>query len=232
MARSKSKAVVKKVEESKEVEILSAEEVQKIDEAVNFINQQANAPARSLLEIGKYLLETFFDNDPKKVQDRAPRKGVSLRKLAEHPDIYMSYRNLSNAVRLALQEDVFKSVKYKDLTDSHKLLLFSVDGATNKEKLKIADKVIAENLSVRGLHEMLVKKNLLASRGRPSLSEGTPDRNEAFDPLKSFFRPIEKLARLDLDDDFNIEELSDSQFDALRRLRDKLDYLISQRTED
>ncbi len=143
----------------------------------------------------------------------------------------MSNRNLSNAVKLAIQEDLFRNNKYNDLSDSHKLLLFNIEGASDKDKLKFADKVFAEKLSVRGLHDALVKKNLLASRGRPSLSEGTHERSESFDLLKSFYKPIEKLANLELDDDnYRVAELSDSQFEVLKRLRDKLDHLIARRT--
>lgn len=225
MAKSKAKAVVKKVEEPKEVDILSAEEVRKMDEAVNFINQQANAPARSLLAIGKYLLETFFDNDPKKVDDRAPRKGVSLRKLAEHKDLALNHQSLSNAVKLAIQEDIFKAEKYTALTESHKLILFRLHD--KKAKLKYADKVIKENLSVRKLHEVLEGAKLLPPRGRPHLTDGG-----APDLFSSFIHPLEKLAYFDFSfDSDTAEQLTDEQFDALTSLKDKLEKLIELRSK-
>ncbi len=225
MAKSKSKAVVKKVEESKEVEILSAEEVQKIDEAVQFINQQANAPAKSLLDIGKYLLETFFDNDPKKVDDRAPRKGISLRKISDHPDIALNHQALSNAVKLAVQEETFRADKYSALTESHKLVLFRL--RDKKEKLKFADKVIKENMSVRKLHEVLETAKLIPARGRPELSAvGAPDL------FSSFIHPLEKLAHLDFSfDSDDVEKLTEEQFDALTSLKDKLEKLIELRSQ-
>jgi hypothetical protein len=219
----KGKALVKK--EKVEVEILTAEEIKKIDEAVEFINRQANAPARSLLEIGKYLLETFFESDPKKVDDRAPRKGISLRKLAEHKDIALNHQALSSAVKLAVQEDLFKAEKYKALTESHKLVLFRL--GDKKEKLKFADKVVKEKLSVRKLHEVLEGAKLLPPRGRPQLSDGG-----APDLFSSFIHPIEKLANFDfLFDSDTAEKLTDDQFNALSALKDKLEKLIELRVK-
>ncbi len=223
MAKSKSKAVVKKVQEA-EVEILTAEEVKLLDEAVAFINQQANAPAKSLIEIGKYLLDKFFENDPKKVDDRAPRKGISLRKLAEHEDISMNHQTLSNAVKLAAQEHLFEAPKYQSLTESHKLLLFRL-GKKDKEKIKFADKVVKDNLSVRKLNDVLVGAKLLAARGRPELGSGS-----APDLFASFIHPIEKLANFDFSFDIDTaNQLTDEQFDALKALKDRLEKIIELR---
>lgn len=224
MPKSKAKAVVKKVDET-EVDVLTADEVKLLDEAVAFINQQANAPAKSLIEIGKYLLEKFFENNPKKADDRAPRKGISLRKLAEHDDISMNHQTLSNAVKLAAQEHLFTDPKYQSLTESHKLLLFRI-GKKDKEKIKYADKVVKDNLSVRKLNDVLVGAKLLAARGRPELGSG----GSAPDLFASFIRPIEKLANFDLSFDVDTaNQLTEKQFDALKALKDRLEKIIALR---
>lgn len=221
---SPKNAVVKK--DKAEAEVLTAQEVKKIDDAVKFINKQANAPAKSLLDIGKYLLENFFDDDPQNVNNRAPRKGFSLRRLSEHPDIAMNHQTLSNAVKLAVQEDLFKSDKYKALTESHKLLLFKL-GDDDKAKLKFADKVLKENLSVRKLHNVLVGANLIAQRGRPELSDGSPP-----DLFSSFMNPIERLANFDITiDPGTAEKLTNKQLEALTALKEKIEKLIELRSK-
>ncbi len=223
MSPKKKDAVQKK---DRKIGIQTAEGKKRINAAVKFINNKANAPAKSLLDIGKYLLEHFFDNDPKKVDSRAPRKGVSLRQLANHPDIALNHQALSNAVKLAIQEDLFKSDKYKSLTESHKLILFKL-GDDKKIKLKFADKAVKENLSVRKLHNVLVEARLLAPRGRPELSQGSPS-----DMFLSFMNPIERLASFDVPlDPETAEKLTDDQFNALTALKEKIEKLIELRAK-
>ena len=95
---------IKDVSKRDEFEALTKGEEKILDDAVKFINGRLNKAARSLIEIGQFLLDKFFEGDPDKARNRAPRKGVSLRKLAERDDLDMSYASLSNAVNLAVQE--------------------------------------------------------------------------------------------------------------------------------
>jgi hypothetical protein len=217
---TKKKIVVKK--EKQEIEILTAAEVKKIDKAVNFINKQANAPAKSLLEIGKYLLKEFFDDDIKKVEDRAPRKGISLRKIAEHEDITMTFMSLSNAVRLAAQESLFTDDKHKTLTETHKLLLFSLPD--DKTKKSYAAIVVKENLSIRAFRDLLTSKGLIAARGRAGISGG----KIATDPFDRFFSPIERLLSFDIDPDaVDSKALTLERVNALTELRNRIDKLLA-----
>lgn len=220
---AKSKAIVKMDEETK-VEILTAEEVKKIDEAVEFINKQANSTAKSLLAIGLYLLKEFFDGDVKKAEDRAPRKGISLRKIAEHEDIFHSFMTLSNAVRLAAQESLFSDTKYNSLTESHKLLLFRLPD--DKTKKSYAEKVINEDLSYRGLQDKLIKAGYIVPRGRKELTEGVKKALKK-DPFAKFFTPIEKLVGFDWDFD-SVEEFdfTEERLTALRSLKERIEKLL------
>ncbi len=203
--------------------ILSRTELKAIDDAVRYINRKSNEGARSLIEIGEYLLQKFFDNDPSKVEDRAPRKGISLRKLAEHPDISLSFMSLSNAVRLAVQEHLFIDDKYKALTDSHKIALFQIPD--DEMKLHYADRVLDEGLSVRGLREMLEDAQYLATRGRPSL-KGETD-TPARDMYSSYFKPIDKLLKLDFSlENIQLEEISDDRMEMIMVLKGRLDKII------
>jgi len=203
--------------------ILSRTELKAIDDAVRYINRKSNEGARSLIEIGEYLLQKFFENDPSKVEDRAPRKGISLRKLAEHPDISLSFMSLSNAVRLAVQEHLFSDPKYKALTDSHKIALFQIPD--DETKLEYADHVIEHGLSVRGLREMLEDAQYLATRGRPALKGET--KAPVRDLYSSYFKPIDKLLKLDFSiDTLPIEELSDDHMEMIVALKGRLDKIV------
>ena len=210
---------------SPDVEILTAAEIQQIDAAVTFINSKANESAKSLVDIGAYLLETFFDNDIKKAEDRAPRKGISLRKLADHRDIMLSYRSLANAMRLADQNHLFMDAKYHVLTESHRLLLLQVD--TEKSKMKFADQTVKDKLSVRGLRDMLIQEGCITPRGRGALPAGKTDKDPA-DAFSAFIKPISKLVKLDLPvDKIAVDGLSGDQIQAIEKLKDRLEAILA-----
>ena len=218
---ARKKAVVKK--EIQEVEILTAEDIKKIEEAVIVINEKANSTAKSLIEIGQYLLKEFFDNDIKKAEDRAPRKGISLRKIADHKDITLSFMSLSNAIRLAGQESLFTHEKYKELTETHKLLLFSL--SDDKAKKSYADKVVKDKLSVRALRDTLVEKGFILPRGRTAISS-EKRLTAGKDPLITFFTPLEKLADFDVDL-FQEEDITQERIAVLESIKDRIEKLLA-----
>lgn len=217
---AKEKAVVKK--EKQDVEMLTPAEQKKVDEAVQFINSKGDATARSLIEIGQYLLKTFFDGDIKKVEDRGPRKGISLRKIADHSEIMFSYKSLHNATHLAHQEHIFTDPKYKNLTATHKLLLFAVKD--DKKKKSYADIVLKENLSVNKLRDRLIESKFILPRGRGTLTEHSEIDD---DPFESFIKPIEKLMKLNVEvDNFDVKQLSEDHILALNNLKKRIDALL------
>ena len=107
-AEAKKPAVKKAV--VKQDEGLTLQGQKAVDDAVAFINKRIDTASSSIIEVGQYLLKHFFEGDIQKAQDRAPRKGISLRKLAEHPDLNISFAGLSRAVNLAVQEEEIGSV--------------------------------------------------------------------------------------------------------------------------
>lgn len=204
-------------------QVLTKEQSRALNDAVKFINRKSNEGARSLIEIGEYLLRNFFEGDPRKVEDRAPRKGISLRKLAEHEDICMSFMTLSNAVKLAVQESLFEDEKYKALTESHKIALFQI--RDDDAKLSFADRVVDEKLSVRDLRELLIDAQYVATRGRPVVAGESSD--DSADPYSAYFRPIDKLLKLDFSvDKIELNQLSDDRIEAMVKLKGQLDKII------
>jgi hypothetical protein len=208
-----------------EIEILTAEEIKQLDEAVTFINTKANESAKSLVEIGDYLLKTFFENDIKKAEDRAPRKGISLRKIAAHKDIMLSYRSLANAMRLADQNHLFSGAKFRNLTESHRLLLLNV--TEESQKMAFAEKSMKEKLSYRGLRDVLIKENYITPRGRGALPSGDSDL-EPDDVFTAFFKPIDRLIKMNFAiDHIELDRLSDSQIQAMTQLKDRLEEILA-----
>jgi len=156
-----------------EADETSPVEQKKFDEAVVFINDKLNTAARSMIDIGQYLLRQFFNNDPRLVQEHySVKQGLSLRKLSQRPDLDVSYASLSNAVQLAVQEErVFKQLPNPAIiTETHKLLLLQVND--DEAKLRYADVIHQQHLSTRALRELLIEDKIIMPRGRPTLQGG------------------------------------------------------------
>ena len=151
-----------------------------INNAVLFINDHTNRMADSPLEIGRYLLRTFFNDDPGLALNHSPSKTLSLHDLADHPDISLSYQSLQRFTRLASLEK-----KYFDgegtaspsgstliqLGASVKLLLLRLE-EKNPELIRVyAERAVRENLSFRKLQDILREDGHISARGLGALEE-------------------------------------------------------------
>ena len=213
---------------------LTTQERKALDEAVSFVNTRLDKSAASLIEIGEYLLSRFFAGDPEKVHDRAPRKGVSLRKLAEHPDILMSFPQLSRAVALAVQETQLSSVSTsKHLTASHKILLAAIENNTDlseKDLLALKKRYIAlierDELSVREFHDLLIKDRYARPRGLAAV-EDEAERKLLRSGFQSIVNPFREILELNLDRLFEMPEANiKNAYNAIIEARKKMDAII------
>ncbi|MCD4655010.1 hypothetical protein K8T06_13880 [bacterium] len=193
---------------------LTKQNRQKLDRAVLYINTKANEAVNTLLCIGKYLLSEFFDNDLAKVRTRAPRKELSLRKLAERDDLNLSYRSLSNAVRLAVQERRFFSHNgtFSRLTESHKILLLNLD--TDRDTIRFAKEVVNEGLSVRKLKQRLVDNEFIELPGRRP--KRLNRRTLPYQRLIKLVTPFSLLNQMDMSS-IDIGQIPDSEKGILRQ---------------
>lgn len=182
----------------KPVEILTKQEAKMLDGAVEFINERMYSISENMIEIGAFLLENFFDGDIKKVKDHAPKKGISLRKLADHPDIDISYSGLSRAISLAVQEKRLGAVATpQQLTPSHKVLLLNVDNVDEKKKL--AKEVKQKKLSVRQFKEVLKKEGHTKPRGRTAgKTKAAPKQVPS--SLQFYLDPFEAIIKIKFDE--------------------------------
>ena len=231
---AKKAAVIKK-EKAKPTETALAKEQQKvITEAVYFINDKANSMVKPLFEIGQYLLQHFYKNDPAQFRSKDPTKDQSLQALVDHPDLQMSHTSLYNAIELAIRGTSLQEKKYAALTDSHKILLCKIDD--DEEKLKYADHAVKEKLSVRGLRSLLKEKEAISLPGRRKGSTSSDGESKAY---QSIFEPVELIENLTLDT-IDFETLTPENItsleDAIKKAKSKLDACLkklkeSQKTE-
>ncbi len=216
-------------------EALSPRDLAALDEAAAFINARIDKSAEGLIEIGQYLLKRFFDDDLEKFGARAPRKGISLRKLAEHPDILMSYPQLSRSVGLATQERQLASVStLKQLTASHKLMLLAIDeraGLGAKDLLTLKKHYVTlvekDGLSVRRLRDVLENDGYVKRRGLATVAS-EDERKLLRSGFHKLIDPIESMASLDIKRVLALPSPNlKNAYDAAKKARLRLDTLIN-----
>lgn len=217
-----------------ETEALSAKQQNAIEEAVHFINQRVDHASSSIIEVGQYLLKHFFQDDVSKVRDRAPRKSLSLRKLAEHPDLTLTYSALSRAVALAVQEKQLATVAApQQFTPTHKVLLLSVDSIEDlnekqrlERKKKYLERIEKEKLSARRFQELLVSDGVIKPRGLAAV-EDEAERKLLRSGFHKMLDPIEKIAKIDLTKLINLPAKDFKVIcETAKKARERLDSFI------
>lgn len=231
------KAFVKKavVKHEPQEDALSPKEAKALDDAVAYINGRMNTASVSVIEIGQYLLKHFFGDDPSKASDRGSRKGLSLRKLAEHPDLTLTYSALSRAVSVAVQEKQLSTVAtLQHTTASHKILLLNIDdsgGMDEKKALELKKKYLAqiekEQLSVRKFRDLLEADGYVKQRGLGAI-ESEAERKLLRSGFHKLIDPFESIVELDLKRLLELPSTNlKSAYDAAKKARMRLDAIIT-----
>ncbi len=213
---------------------LSPKEARALDDAVAYINGRMNIASVSVIEVGQYLLSHFFGDDPSKALDRGSRKGLSLRKLAEHPDIPLTYSALSRAVSVAVQERHLPAVAtLQQTTASHKILLLSIDEAPDgdvNKAIEIKKKYIAriekEHLSVRRFRDILEADGFLKLRGLGAI-ENENERKLLRSGFHKLVDPLESIVALDVKRILDLPSTNlKSAYDTAKKARMRLEAII------
>jgi hypothetical protein len=129
-----------------------------IENAVHFINEKANELVYSGYEqIGRYLLERFFNNDIILASSRSPRKPASYSALCRREDLSIHPARLGVMVRVAAQEEFFASEKLpsEKLSYTHKAELVKLPD--NPQKIELARECVTKSISSRELAEKVSK---------------------------------------------------------------------------
>jgi hypothetical protein len=123
-----------------------------IDEAVAFINERvASHVYNGSLEIGRYVLERFFNNDIRLAGSKNPFKPISYRKLCVHPELSVSRTTLTEMVRTAAQSRFFieNGIPEDAILYTNKVSLARLEN--NEDKLELVRACIEEGLTTREL---------------------------------------------------------------------------------
>lgn len=146
-----------------------------IQQAVKLINDTFYETEKSnvkWIEVGEFILDKFFHNDPQLAFSKRGDKGESFRKLSDSDKIQVSHVTINQAVRAAYQEREFAQRNYENrdkLTYTHKVILSRI--SDYQEKIKLANDCVEEELTTRNLQEkvaLLIKEN--AKKNEPSPS--------------------------------------------------------------
>jgi hypothetical protein len=144
-----------------------------VDDAVVWLNQKAiDTLTRGMTEIGEYILDKFYNNDPALARSRGP-KMASFRALVdrcETRELRLSKSTLNNAVGLVLMLRTLPAgaTAFTELGPSQQLALLPVRNPTIAEQLAV--EATSRHLSVRQLKKMVAeerKKLKEAQRKRP-----------------------------------------------------------------
>ncbi len=204
-----------------------------LDDAAAYINEQFNRVADSMMAIGRYLLKTFFDDDPDKVKDKSSRKSVSLRQLSQHPDMTMSFSALRRAVDLAIHERTcFTDSTLNQLSSSHKILLLRIENQDPRLIKKYGKQAVKEGLSVRKLEELLIKDGHLLPRGAGAI-DGEQRKlikfglSKIVSPLDDFLETnLDTFDEKSSDSDDTSKEAVEITIDKMIKAKAKLDEYI------
>lgn len=205
-----------------------------LDDAVHTINRiVARKGLETALEVGQYLLDTFFDGDPGTFRSGADDH-ISFRALAQREDLVVSYSWLSRAVGVVEQVKALpEDVAYR-LSLSHHYKLLAIRDEDLKQRL--ATEAAEDGLSRRAL-EQRIRQLREQTRGKSNAGRPTlPAVMKAARKTRKLFegvidegvRPEEFERVSDEDLDALIEEL-DGSAARLRTLTSQLDRLRRQR---
>jgi hypothetical protein len=129
-----------------------ASEEERVEAAVRWINRKVQSTVHfGLLQIGYYLLNTFFGGSVEEALSRNPHKQHSFRRLCRRPDLLISSTHLVSSVKLVVQEkQLGEDRDFQKLAVSHKIALLGVGSLETKRAL--ARRAAGEGLSVRALN--------------------------------------------------------------------------------
>ena len=207
-----------------------------VDEAAAWITARVAATLKlGAREVGEYILDRFFRNDPALAKSRSPHKNASFRLLAEKcgtPELPISKTWLNNAVGVALMTRQLPATAtaFKELPPSYQETLLPLRDPTKVEKL--AKLALSRELSFRELRQSVAEERSklpkARSKGRPASPIVIKVLRES---LRRFVLPGGKRSFSKAD----VEDLDEQQrkdaLQAAETIIDKLKDLVSKLKE-
>lgn len=158
-----------------------------------------------MLEVGQYLIKTFFDGDYEAAKKKKGNKIKSLhqviKQIVQSGEKDYSKSWMYNSINLVLESKAFESFQsYGKLSSSCKVLLLPVKDELLKKEL--IEKAAEENLSV--------------SKLRTLIKEGKPNKPK---DLVSFLKKVKSVQNTTVEDilqEFNTLNLAKEEYDELK----------------
>ena len=159
---------------------------------------------QTMLEVGRYLRDTFFDGDADAFDQRAGGH-VSFRALSKHPDVLFDHNFLSKSVRVVQLVERLPPAVAASLTMTHHQRLLSV--SDTDQRLELAIRAAEERWTTRELEDQLRKVVKPRTRGRPrkpALVKAIARIGKALDAAVS-----EPFSQLELGDEVLAEQVDE-----------------------
>lgn len=132
----------------------------KIEQAVRWLQgckaRMENELTLFAKEIGDYLIEEFFEDDPDLVSSQNPNKNFSFRKLCNEPGLPFSESSLRRFIQVAVNFRILPKEKAQKLLPSHHVVLYQV--ADPDERKQVGIEAADNQVSVRKLRKMVQGK--------------------------------------------------------------------------
>ena len=176
--------------DQKKDENLPVKEKTKIDKAVQYINEKIGKRYyETAIDVGNYVLKTFFRDDINEVKSKNPKKLLSFNKLCARPDLEVHPKHLNQMVLVAAQErlliDKLGVDKVNNLGYSLKVELLKIQD--DKMRTKIALEWIANPKTIAA-----AKKDIASLReSNPAVSDIIPINSPFVGQLKTISEWVE-----------------------------------------
>lgn len=196
---------------------LTEEEKKLIEEAVHKVNNiKYNTILNAYSEIGKYILDTFFEGKPELAASRDPNKLDSFGKLCKRNDLPFSASTLSRMLRVACFEKELENehIDHKNIPFTHKAILIRVED--KDERINKFKEISKEQISSRKL-EVKLKKEFKKPRSTRKSKSKAYDENDilqVIDRIKEYLDNLNGinlaaidnwLSNIDIKDDIDIK---------------------------
>jgi len=203
--------------------ILTVKEIN-IDEAVQVINDKiGNKLYETAIEVGNYVLKTFFNDDIKEVKSKNPNKLLSFNKLCDRSDLKVHPKHLNQMVQVAAQEKILIAANVNDLSYSLKVELLKIHD--DKSKIKTAKKWTTKPVTIAEAKKYIASQE----ESNPAASDLIPINTLFIDQMKTISEWTEndelegKLKGLSINKIKKIKEQVDAFLEKYEPVKNKID---------
>lgn len=196
---------------------LPIKEKSKIDKAVQYINEKIGKRYyETAIDVGNYVLKTFFRDDINEVKSRNPKKLLSFNKLCARPDLEVHPKHLNQMVLVAAQErlliDNLGADKVNNLGYSLKV-----------ELLKIRDDKMRSKIALEWISNP--KTILEAKKDISSLRESTPAVSDLIPLSSPFIDQLKTISEWTENDELE-GKLEGLSINKIKKIKDHIDAFL------